>query len=400
MNGLFIKALPIIDKIEKSGYEAYFVGGSVRDVIMERAIHDIDIASSATPEEIKRIFPNTIDVGIEHGTILVIFEGVGYEVTTFRSESNYVDYRRPENVSFIRSLEEDLKRRDFTMNAIAMDKEGQLIDPFGGQNDIGNKQIVTVGKAEERFQEDALRLLRAARFVSQLGFSLERKTGIALKEHAPLLRHIAVERIAAEMTKILNGAYKQKALQLVMESGLFSYLPSILNDRNVLCKLITLNVQRLKADELWALALFYVEGDQPAELLRTWRLPARTIKRVNETLSFLHGRVGSEWDNYMLYKAGLEMAIAVETTFQVMMGEDNEDALQSIMKQYERLPLKSRKQLVVTGKDILSWANREAGPWVNHTFIDIEQAILNGKLANDHESIRRWIECQLLSENN
>lgn len=132
----FMKALPVIQKIQEAGYEAYFVGGSVRDRILKKPIADVDIATSAFPMEVKEIFPRTVDVGIEHGTVMVLFEGEGYEVTTFRTESTYQDYRRPDTVTFVRSLEEDLKRRDFTVNALAMNSEGELIDYFGGLKDI------------------------------------------------------------------------------------------------------------------------------------------------------------------------------------------------------------------------------------------------------------------------
>ena len=135
----------------------------------------MDIATSATPQEIKNIFPKTIDVGIEHGTVVVLWESETYEVTTFRSEGEYADFRRPSEVTFIRSLEEDLKRRDFTMNSIAMNRKGELIDPFLGIDAIHRKRIETVGSASERFHEDALRMMRAVRFVSQLSFTIEVK---------------------------------------------------------------------------------------------------------------------------------------------------------------------------------------------------------------------------------
>jgi len=132
MHQVFLKAVPILEKIEKAGYEAYFVGGSVRDYLLGKDIDDVDIATSALPEEVKAIFPKTVDVGIEHGTILVLYKGTAYEVTTFRTDGEYKDFRHPERVTFIRSLHEDLKRRDFTMNAIAMDKRGKSLIPLTG----------------------------------------------------------------------------------------------------------------------------------------------------------------------------------------------------------------------------------------------------------------------------
>src|SRR5690606_5123182 len=201
----------------------------VRDLLMNKPIDDVDIATSATPEEIKNIFDKTVDVGIEHGTILVLYGGESYEITTFRTEGNYVDYRRPESVSFVKSLEEDLSRRDFTMNAIAMTKEGNIIDPFHGMEDIKNKIIRSVGNPENRFSEDALRMLRAVRFVSQLGFEMEAETNKALAKLAHLLEHIAVERKLIEFGKLLIGEYKTKALQLFVDSGLYRYVPLFIN---------------------------------------------------------------------------------------------------------------------------------------------------------------------------
>lgn len=169
------KAIPVIRKIEAAGFEAYFVGGSVRDTLLGQKIHDVDIATSAFPEEIKQLFPKTIDIGIEHGTVLVFHEEEQYEITTFRTESTYQDYRRPDSVSFVRTLEEDLKRRDFTINAFALKEDGEIIDLFDGLTDLENHVLRAVGRPFERFHEDALRMMRGLRFVSQLGFKLKKK---------------------------------------------------------------------------------------------------------------------------------------------------------------------------------------------------------------------------------
>src|SRR5699024_10264166 len=201
----FRKALPIIEKIEENGFEAYFVGGGVRDTLLGKSIHDVDIATSAYPEEMKKMFPRTIDVGIEHGTVMVLYKDETYEITTFRTESTYQDFRRPDSVTFVRSLKEDLKRRDFTINALAMNKEGHIIDYFNGMEDLKLKRIKAVGQPTERFHEDALRMMRAVRFVSQLQFHLEKETKEAIEEHHALLEKIAIERIQSEFIKLLLG---------------------------------------------------------------------------------------------------------------------------------------------------------------------------------------------------
>ena len=145
------KAIPVLKKLENEGYEAYFVGGSVRDILLNQPIHDVDIATSAFPEEIKQLFPKTIDIGIEHGTVLVLENDEQYEITTFRTESTYQDYRRPDHVEFVRSLAEDLKRRDFTINAFALKEDGEIIDLFDGLQDLEEQILRAVGNPHERF---------------------------------------------------------------------------------------------------------------------------------------------------------------------------------------------------------------------------------------------------------
>ncbi len=214
INGEFEKALPILKKIERAGFEAYFVGGSVRDRLLDLPVNDVDIATSAHPHEIKEIFKRTVDVGIEHGTILVLTEDSEYEITTFRTESTYKDFRRPDSVTFVRSLTEDLKRRDFTVNAIAMDKEGQLTDPHKGLEDLEKGIIRAVGNPHERFNEDALRMMRAVRFAGQLNFEIEEETLKSIKDNAPLLEKIAIERIQIEFQKLLTGNGVKKVCKL------------------------------------------------------------------------------------------------------------------------------------------------------------------------------------------
>ncbi len=172
---------------------------------MKQNIHDVDIATSAFPEEIKQLFPKTIDIGIEHGTVLALVDDEQYEITTFRTESTYQDYRRPDSVEFVRSLEEDLKRRDFTINAFALKEDGQIIDLFDGLSDLENQVLRAVGNPHERFHEDALRMMRGLRFVSQLGFELEAETALAIQENHHLLEKISVERINVEFVKMLLG---------------------------------------------------------------------------------------------------------------------------------------------------------------------------------------------------
>lgn len=201
------KAKYIIETIQQAGFEAYIVGGCVRDSILQREPEDWDITTSAKPEEIKRLFRRTIDTGIQHGTVTVMLDKEGFEVTTYRIDGKYEDSRHPREVIFTPNLIEDLKRRDFTINAMAYNEDGGLIDVFGGLNDIECGIIRCVGDPRERFEEDALRIMRAIRFSAQLGYDIEKRTRAAIKELAPNLNHISAERIQAELIKLMTSAH-------------------------------------------------------------------------------------------------------------------------------------------------------------------------------------------------
>ncbi|MBS4217326.1 CCA tRNA nucleotidyltransferase [Bacillus sp. FJAT-49711] len=396
MNNMFFSATPVLEKIEKAGFEAYFVGGAVRDHLLKRDIHDVDIATSATPQEIKKIFSSTVDVGIEHGTILVLYNGQGFEVTTFRSESTYEDFRRPQSVTFIRSLHEDLRRRDFTMNAIAMDRAGNFIDPYNGKMAIYNQIIETVGEAAERFKEDALRVMRAIRFVSQLGFSLEYKTEREMANLSYLLKYISVERITAEMTKLLNGTYREKALKIAVETKLYSYWPSLFNDKRIIDSILSLPIKTLKEIELWILCVFLTNHPNSNELLKKWKLPSKKIQFILRSLSLLRWRKEQEWTNFEYYRAGKEISTIVERIYQTSLGNDISEIESNIQQLFSHLPISSREDLPISGNDILAWCNKPAGPWVREVMEGIEKAIINKEINNETAEIKRWVKsCHL-----
>ena len=197
------KVHKIINTLKEAGYEAYAVGGCVRDSILGREPDDWDITTSARPEEIKRLFPRTIDTGIRHGTVTVMLDKEGFEVTTYRIDGDYEDSRHPKEVTFTANLAEDLKRRDFTINAMAYNESRGLVDLYGGLADMEAGIIRCVGDARERFTEDALRMMRAVRFSAQLGYRIDEKTREAIKALAPNLRKISAERIQTELVKLV-----------------------------------------------------------------------------------------------------------------------------------------------------------------------------------------------------
>lgn len=213
----------IIERLKEHGFEGFAVGGCVRDSLLKKTPTDWDITTDALPEDMKKIFKKTFDTGIAHGTVTVLMDGVGYELTTYRIDGNYSDGRHPDSVSFSKNLSEDLCRRDFTINAMAYSHNKGIVDLFGGRKDLQNGIIRAVGDAKKRFDEDALRMLRAVRFAAQLGFRIDDDTFEAIKEKAKLLSKVSKERIFVELNKSLNGDFAQN-IKMVYTSGLYRYI--------------------------------------------------------------------------------------------------------------------------------------------------------------------------------
>lgn len=206
--------LLLIERLEKEGFSAHAVGGCVRDSLLGRPVHDWDMTTSATPEEMKGVFADfrTIDTGVRHGTLTVVCEGMPYEITTYRTDGAYTDSRHPDSVTFTRSLSEDLARRDFTVNAMAYSPRDGIVDPFGGREDLSLRTLRAVGDPACRFTEDALRILRALRFSSVLDFSVEEGTAAAVLALYPRLSAVSAERICQESAKLLTGAHAASVL--------------------------------------------------------------------------------------------------------------------------------------------------------------------------------------------
>jgi tRNA nucleotidyltransferase (CCA-adding enzyme) len=396
----FRSAIPIIEKIQQHGFEAYFVGGAVRDYLLDRPISDVDIATSALPHELKGIFPKTVDVGIEHGTILILHNGKGYEVTTFRTESDYKDFRRPERVTFVRSLEEDLKRRDFTINAMAMDINGKIIDLFDGQEAMKRKILQTVGSPDERFTEDALRMMRAVRFVSQLGFQLEESTKRALEKHNHLLAHIAVERKLVEFEKLLSGPYRHKAFQLLLLTQLYNYLPMLKGKGEKLHQAISWMNDSLTVNEMWALLLYALQPINERTFFKEWRLPSKQSKEISTIHNFLKQRLQQEWTTQTLYQATKPIAYSVEKLYDAIIGITS-SVWYVWEEKFNQMPIHHRSELTISGNDLMDWFKRPGGPWVKDVLEKVELAVLHGVVENDKDKIREWLQsCNHQFENN
>jgi len=399
MNEHFQRAIPILKTIEQNGYEAVFVGGCVRDYLLNRAIHDVDIATSATPEEVKSIFPKTVDVGIEHGTVMVLADGESYEITTYRAESEYVDHRKPKEVKFIRSLHDDLQRRDFTMNAIAMNRAGELIDPFNGQQAIKNRLIETVGDANERFQEDALRMMRALRFVSQLSFTCAPETikGLVFNKH--LLDTISVERITSEFGKLLDGSHVQEAISLLVETGLHAYLPGLAGKHERLKQLADYSINQLQSEEeKWALVMLCTDTLEDVEkTLRKWRLSVKHIRSIRSIMKVVKELSDHPNIKWLLYQYGISYVLSANRLLAVL-GSDNVLEEEFLTKQWQSLAIHDSSELAVNGSDIIQWAaGRQSGPWISEALSTISKKVINEEIKNDKECIFREAKrCNLI----
>lgn len=221
----FEKAAKIVKRLRDANFETYFVGGSVRDLVRGVEPCEYDIVTAARPDEVRSLFGHTVPVGESFGVMIVIEDGDKYEVATFRTEENYQDGRRPSSVDFSAGASQDVKRRDFTINGLLMDPlTRRILDLVGGREDIENRIVRTIGAPEERFAEDHLRMLRAVRFASNLGFAIEPRTFDAIKKSAPAIARISAERVRDELTKILTGCDARKGMELLASSGLLSFL--------------------------------------------------------------------------------------------------------------------------------------------------------------------------------
>lgn len=399
LDGEFAKALPVLNKIIEAGYEAYFVGGSVRDRILDLEVNDVDIATSAQPHEIKKIFRRTVDVGIEHGTIMVLVDDESYEITTFRTESTYKDYRRPDSVTFVRSLEEDLKRRDFTMNAIALDHQGLIIDPFDGMVDIDKGIIRAVGNPHERFKEDALRMMRAVRFSAQLDFQIESETLLSIKENAPLLEKIAIERIQVEFEKLLMGQWHTIGLAAMLKTNLYRYCPNLADKDEALMKLIQDELPFQTARQAWAFLIYQINATteqsfRPKYFLKAWKLSNQMIDDAITIFQTLSDRIQSnDLDPWIIFSVGRDLAYEAEYLVEHL--EQTPDYIM-LFDLYEALPIKDKKELDITGHDLMHLTSKRPGKWMSEALDKVLQAVIYQKLDNDKSTIIKWVKANHL----
>ena len=369
-NNKFKDAINILKTFNKNGFEAYFVGGCVRDFLLDKDFSDIDITTNALPEQVKNIFPKSIDTGIQHGTVTILVNGESYEVTTFRTEDEYVNHRIPEKVEFVSDLKEDLDRRDFTINAMALDYKGKLFDFHNGKADLKNKIIKTVNDPNERFFEDALRMLRAFRFSSRLGFDIDSNTLAAIKRNAKLIEYVSIERIVNEFRKLLEGKGNINSMQLMLDSTLNSYIP-FLKDIEVIEDF---------SEYTFCQSLYILSkmNNISFDDLKSLKLSNKEIKLVKE-----YDKIRNDFKNnkpleLILYKYNIEDVRFICSYFKY----EDESEIEKI-----KLPITSFNDIDIESEEIIAFINRKPGPWIKEIIVLLEYEILLNGLVNNKKNI-------------
>ena len=366
----FKGAIDILKIFNRNGYEAYFVGGCVRDYLLVEEFSDIDITTNALPEEVKKIFRKSIDTGIQHGTVTILVNGEGYEVTTFRTEDEYTNHRAPEKVEFVSNLREDLDRRDFTINAMALDSNGKLYDYHKGESDLTCKVIKTVNNPNDRFYEDALRMLRAFRFSSKLGFEIEKDTLEAIKKNAELIKFVSIERIVNEFKKLLSGKGNLRSLELLLDSKLNTYIPFL--------EEIEIIQDFSKYSFCQSLYILSKINDISFDILKELKLSNKEVKLIKEFDKINTDFVRKIPLELILYKYNFEDVVFIAEYFSY----NNRNNIENC-----KLTINSFDEVDITSQEIISTIGEKPGPWIKSVVSELEHEILLNRLDNNRKDI-------------
>lgn len=366
----FKGAIDILKIFNRNGYEAYFVGGCVRDYLLGEEFSDIDITTNALPEEVKKIFRKSIDTGIQHGTVTILVNGEGYEVTTFRTEDEYTNHRAPEKVEFVSNLREDLDRRDFTINAMALDSNGKLYDYHKGESDLTCKVIKTVNNPNNRFYEDALRMLRAFRFSSKLGFEIEKDTLDAIKKNAELIKFVSIERIVNEFKKLLSGKGNLRSLELLLDSKLNTYIPFL--------EEIEIVQDFSKCSFCQSLYILSKINNISFDILKELKLSNKEVKLIKEFDKINTDFVRKIPLELILYKYNFEDVVFIAEYFSY----NNRNNIENC-----KLTINSFDEVDITSQEIISTIGEKPGPWIKSVVSELEHEILLNRLDNNRKDI-------------
>ncbi|WP_085992048.1 CCA tRNA nucleotidyltransferase [Oceanobacillus senegalensis] len=391
LDELFKQARYIIETIENHHHQAYFVGGCVRDLLLKRPIGDIDIATSASPEIIQTIFDKVIPVGVEHGTVVVVHENVTYEVTTFRVEGEYSDKRHPDSVTFIDQIDKDLERRDFTINALAMDADGNIIDLFEGKKDLEKRIIRTVGDGMERFQEDPLRIIRALRFSSQLGFQIDAKTLDQMQTLNHEISSLAVERIMREMEKFFSGNDIENGLEYLKITGSYKFLPVFHEKPSIIDKLPSSITPFMSFGEVIALFHMLDEDISISKWVKAWKASNQMKREATSIVQAIHYYLQNGLDRWLLYKLDSSYYRGFVRVLNTLWTGSVQ--LNKLERMAKTIPIQSRRNLSINGNDLICWfPDKRKGPWIQEMLTTIEKQVVFGNVKNHKSDIKEWIK--------
>lgn len=368
----------LIEEINNLGYEAYFVGGFVRDFLMGLSFNDIDITTNADSDLLMNHFPNTFKRGLKYNSIVIVFEKFHFEVTTYRRDVAYLDNRHPQ-IKKALTLEEDLTRRDFTINAMAMDINNNIIDLFGGREDISFKMIRAIGDPSVRFKEDALRMLRACYFAAKLDFTIEDKTVLAIKESAELLLKISAERVYEELNKLVKQKYQKTGLKWIIECGLDKYIPGLTNGVKAY-----LNYNISYGDMRLFLACCFLEDKDGLNYYRISKKKKMYIEKIIEAVETFKKQ---DYSNYTLSYFGIDVCLKANMLCNKFgySKVKNKD----ISARYTNIIDLQDKDIAIS----ITQLNDIFMDWkITHkVFLEIKKSIMNKEIQNTSESILKYV---------
>lgn len=392
----------VIRALLQHGHEAYWVGGCVRDEYMGRPVHDMDITTSALPDVTAALFPKVIPTGMQHGTVTVMHKGEAFEVTTYRTETGYDDHRRPSKVVFVADIEEDLQRRDFTMNAMARGLDGTWVDPYGGRQDIEARRIRCVGDPRLRFQEDGLRMIRCIRFASVLGFSIALGTWRAIITERKTLSWIAMERIRVEFDKVMAGPDPRRGLELFVRSGLYKDMkvPFPYHGHDEAWILAIDRAGRDQTPVRWALlmlgcGLMAAEADP---LLRAWTFSNKDREAIISIMQFHESWVrlreqGLDKNRLAWIKLALQFGtdtskrwLTMQQALEAAGAKDASDP-RPLNGWLQEMAIRSLKELNVSGNELLSALEKRGGPWLGELLNQLLLKTAAGIIDNDKTAL-------------
>jgi tRNA nucleotidyltransferase (CCA-adding enzyme) len=367
----------VIKDLKKAGYEAYIVGGAVRDHVLKMPMNDIDIATNAKPYQVAKLF-KTKDTGRKYGTVTVFMQNETFEVTTYRIDGIYKDFRHPDEVVYSESVIEDVMRRDFRMNGLLMTENEEIIDHVEGLKDIHNKVISTIGNPHERFNEDALRMLRAIHFQAKLGFQIDKETRDAILELKDNLKQVSMERVFNEMIKILKGKYAKRAMKSLVTTELHMTLPGLKKGIEYIS-----TMDEVPFVDAFFTLCFALENDIP----KNWKFSNKHRHRYETAVMLINKNEAITQRDLFTY--GLDICLLANKVSFMLNRSPN--LRSKIENDFNNLPLKSELDLKLRGQEIVKLTNKKPGAWLSAIQKEMVESILDQKLTNDKEKLSAFV---------